>query len=87
MVSWTQIFEAVVCMSHNYQSAWAVWIFHRLVSILVLRTVGVMRRIHRAFEAFDDPDGDLARFVELRIFPMCDQFLVPWSRDIEPWLV
>jgi hypothetical protein len=34
----------------------------------VLRTMGVMRRVHIAFKAFDDPDRDLARFVELRIF-------------------
>jgi hypothetical protein len=38
-----------------------------------------MRRVHRAFKAFDDLDRDLAQFVELRIFPSCDQFLVPWS--------
>jgi hypothetical protein len=35
----------------------------------VLRIVGVMHRVLRAFETFDDPDWDLARFVELRIFP------------------
>jgi hypothetical protein len=51
----------------------------------VLRTVSVVRRVHRAFEAFDDSDRDLARFVELKIFPRYDQFLVPWSRGIEPW--
>jgi hypothetical protein len=33
--------------------------------------------VHRAFKAFDDPNQDLTRFVELRIFPRCDQFLVP----------
>jgi hypothetical protein len=32
-------------MSHNYQSARAVWIFHRVVSSLVLRIVGVMRHV------------------------------------------
>jgi hypothetical protein len=53
---------------------------------LVLRTVGVMHQVHRVFEAFDDSDRELARFVEQRIFPWCDLFLVPWSRDIEPWL-
>jgi hypothetical protein len=52
----------------------------------VLRTVGVMRQVHRAFKAFDDLDRDLAQFVELRIFPRCDQFLVSWSRNIKPWL-
>jgi hypothetical protein len=36
---------------------------------LVLRTVSVMRRVHSAFKAFDDLDRDLARFIELRIFP------------------
>jgi hypothetical protein len=45
-----------------------------------------VRRVHRAFEAFDDSDRNLARFVELKIFPRCDQFLVPWSHGIEPWL-
>jgi hypothetical protein len=49
-------------------------------------TIGVMNRVHRAFEASDDLDRDLAQFVELRIFLRCDQFIVPWSRGIEPWL-
>jgi hypothetical protein len=52
----------------------------------VLRTISVIRRVHRSFEAFDDPDWDLVQFVVLRIFPMCDQLLVSWSRGIEPWL-
>jgi hypothetical protein len=52
----------------------------------VLKTVSVMHQVHLAFKAFDDPDQNLARFVELRIFPRFDQFLEPWSRDIEPWL-
>jgi hypothetical protein len=56
-------------MSHNHQSAWDVWIFHRVLPSLVLRTVSVMHRVHRAFKVFDDLDRDLARFVELRIFP------------------
>jgi hypothetical protein len=73
-------------MSHNYQSARVVWIFYQIVPSLVLRTVGIMHRVHREFEAFDDPDWDLSQFVEQRIFPRCDQFLVPWSHDIEPWL-
>jgi hypothetical protein len=30
-------------MSRNYQSTQVVWIFHRVVSILVLRIVDVMR--------------------------------------------
>jgi hypothetical protein len=73
-------------MSRNYQSTRAVCIFHRVVPSLVLRTVSVMCRVHRAFKAFDDPDRDLTRFVEQMIFPRCDQFLVPWLRDIESWL-
>jgi hypothetical protein len=48
--------------------------------------VGVMHRVHRVFEAFDNPDWDLTRFVEQRIFPRCDQFLVAWSHGIKPWL-
>jgi hypothetical protein len=52
----------------------------------VLKTVGVMQRVRRAFEAFDDPDQDLAQFIELRIFPRCDQFLVSLSHGIEPGL-
>jgi hypothetical protein len=55
-------------MSHKHQLARAVWIFHQVVSSLMLKTVGIMHRVRREFEAFDDPDRDLARFVELRIF-------------------
>jgi hypothetical protein len=51
----------------------------------VFKIVGVMRRVHRAFEAFDDLDRDLARFIESRIFHRCDQFLVPWSCDVDPY--
>ncbi len=72
--------------SHKYQAALAVWIFHQVVSSLVLKTLGVMHRVHRSFEAFDNPDRDLSWFVELTIVPRCDQFLVPWSRSIEPLL-
>jgi hypothetical protein len=64
-------------MSHKYKSARAVWIFHRIIPSLFLKTIGVMRRVYRAFEAFDDPDRDFVRFVELMIFFRCDQFLVP----------
>jgi hypothetical protein len=52
----------------------------------VLRTVGVMHRVYIAFKAFDDLDQDLTRFIELRIFPRCDLFLVPWSCSIEHWI-
>jgi hypothetical protein len=45
-----------------------------------------MRRVDRAFKAFDNPDQDLARFVERMIFPKCDQVLVPWLCAVEPWL-
>jgi hypothetical protein len=88
IISWTRTFEVVVHTSRNYQSARAVWIFHQVVPSLVLRTVGAMHRVHRAFEAFDDPVRDLARFVEIRIFSGCDQFLPRWSWScgIEPWL-
>jgi hypothetical protein len=52
----------------------------------MLRTVDVIHRVHRAFKAFDNPDQDLARFLELWIFAECDHVLVPWPRDLEPWL-
>jgi hypothetical protein len=69
-----------------YQPAWAVWIFHWVVPSLVLKTVSIMRRVHRAFEPFDVPDWDLAKYVELRVFCRCDQFLVHWPCGIEPRL-
>jgi hypothetical protein len=69
-----------------YQPALTVWIFHRVVPSLVLKTVSIMHRVHRAFKAIDDLDQDLAQFVEIRVFPRCDQFLVPWSCGIEPEL-
>jgi hypothetical protein len=47
-------------MSRKHLPARAVWIFHRVVPSIMLMTVGVMRRVHRAFKAFDDPDWDLA---------------------------
>jgi hypothetical protein len=52
----------------------------------VLKIVGILCRDRRAFEAFVDLDQILAQFVELRVFPRCDQFLVSWPRDIEPEL-
>jgi hypothetical protein len=66
--------------SRKHQPTQAVQIFHRVVFSLVLRTVNVMHRVHRGFKAFDDPDQDLARFVELWFFPRCNQFLVPHGR-------
>jgi hypothetical protein len=44
-----------------------------------------MRQVRRAFEAFDDPDRDLVQFIESLVFHRCEQFLVPWPRDIEPY--
>jgi hypothetical protein len=55
-------------MSRKHQPSRAVWIFHRVISSLVLRTASIMRRVHRVFKAFDDSDRDLVQFVELRIF-------------------
>jgi hypothetical protein len=71
-------------MSLNHLSILEPWIFHQVIPSLVLRTIGIMSQGHRAFENFDNPDRVLARFVELRTFPRCDQFLVPWSCGIEP---
>jgi hypothetical protein len=73
-------------MSHKHQPTRTVWIFHQVVPNLVLKTVDVMRRIHRAFEAFDDRDQNHAQFIESRVFHRCDQFLVPWLRGIGPKL-
>jgi hypothetical protein len=78
IVSWTWTFKVVVPMSRRHQPAWAVWIFHRVVPSLVLKTVVVMHQVCRALKAFDDPDQDLAQFIESRVFHRCDQFLVPW---------
>jgi hypothetical protein len=72
--------------SHIYQPTQVVWIFHQVVPSLMLKTVGAVRQVRRAFEAFDNSDRDLAQFVELRVFPRCDQFLVSWLRGIEPRL-
>jgi hypothetical protein len=49
----------------------------------VFKTVGVMRLVRTAIEAFDDADWDLAQFIELRVFLRCDQFLVPCPRGVE----
>jgi hypothetical protein len=57
-----------------------------VVPNLVLNTVGIVCRVHRTFEAFDDLDRDLAQFVEPIVFPRCDQFLVPWPHGVDPKL-
>jgi hypothetical protein len=77
IVSCIQKFKVIVHASHRHQTTQAVRIFHRIIPSLVLRTMGVMHRVRRAFEAFDNPDQYLAQFVELRICPECDQVLVP----------
>jgi hypothetical protein len=64
-------------------AALAVWIFHRMVPSLVLKTVGIMHRVRRAFETFDDSNQDLTQFIEHRVFPRCDQFLVSSLSGIE----
>jgi hypothetical protein len=66
-------------MSRNHQTTLVVWIFHWVISNIVLRTIVIMRLAHRVFEAFDHPDLDLTRFVEWKILPKCDQVLVSWS--------
>jgi hypothetical protein len=76
-------FEAIVNVCRIYQPARAIWIFHQVVSNLLLKTVTIICQVHRAFEAFDNSDRDLAQFVELMFFPRCDQFLVSWPRGIE----
>jgi hypothetical protein len=78
LVSWIRTFKVVMCMSHNHQTTRVVWIFHRAIPNLVVRTVGVMRLAHRGFEVFHHPDLDLTRFIEHRIFSKCDQVLVSW---------
>jgi hypothetical protein len=70
--------------SRIYQPARAVWIFHHLVPSLVLKIVIIMCQVHTTFKAFDDSDRDLALFVERRVFPICDQFLVSCLRGIDP---
>jgi hypothetical protein len=72
-------------MSHKHQPARAVWIFHQVVPSLLLKTVGVVCQVRRAFEAFIDSDWDLVQFIETRVFHRYDQFLLPWLRVIEPY--
>jgi hypothetical protein len=72
--------------SRKYQPTQAVWISHQVIPSLVLKTMSVMHHVHIAFEALDDPDQDLPWFVELRVSPRYDQFLVPWPSGIEPKL-
>jgi hypothetical protein len=49
--------------------------------------MGVMRQVLRTFEVFDNPDREIAQFVEWRVFPECDQVLVLWSHSVEPRLI
>jgi hypothetical protein len=72
-------------MSRKHQPARTVWIFHQVIHSLVLKTVSVMRRVHKSFEAFDDLDWDLTQFIMSRFFHRCDQFLVPWPHGVEPY--
>jgi hypothetical protein len=57
-----------VYQSRTYQPTQEVWVFHRVIPNLVLKTVGIMCRVSRAFEAFDDLDQDLAQYIELKGF-------------------
>jgi hypothetical protein len=45
-----------------------------------------MCQARSAFEVFDYSDENLTRFVEVRVFHRCDQFLVSWPHGIEPEL-
>jgi hypothetical protein len=83
IVSWTQAFEAIMNESCIYQPTQVVWIFHHVAPSLVLKTVGILCRVPRAFEAFVDSNQNLAQFVELRVLPRHDQFLVSWPCGIE----
>jgi hypothetical protein len=60
--------------------------FHQMVPNLVLKAVGIMCRVHRAFMVFHDMDRDLSQFIESRVFHRCDQFIMPWPCSIEPKL-
>jgi hypothetical protein len=41
--------------------------FHQVVPNLVFKNVGIVCRVCRTFEVFDNSDLDLAQFVELRV--------------------
>jgi hypothetical protein len=71
-------------MSHNHQTPWVVWIFHRENPNIVLKNVGVMRLACGAFNVFDHPDTGLTRIVEQRIFHMCDLVIVSWPPGVDP---
>jgi hypothetical protein len=86
IVSWIRTFKVIVHASHIHQTAQSVRNFHEIVLSLVLKSMGIMCPICRAFEAFDNPDRDLSQFVKLMIFSKCDQILVPWPCGVEPWL-
>jgi hypothetical protein len=53
--------------------------FHQVVPNLVLKIVGIVCQVRRAFEAFDDSDRDLAQFVKLRVFPRHSKTLIRLS--------
>jgi hypothetical protein len=52
----------------------------------VPKPAGLMCQACSAFEVFDNSDRDLTQFVKIRVFHKCDQFLVPWPRDVDPEL-
>jgi hypothetical protein len=60
--------------------------FHQVVPNLVPKAVGLMCQARSAFKVFDDSNRDFTQFIKIRVFHRCDQFLVPWPRDIEPEL-
>jgi hypothetical protein len=60
--------------------------FHRVVPNLVPKAMSTISRAYSAFEVFDNSNQNLAQFVELRVFHVCDQFLVSWPHGIEPKL-
>jgi hypothetical protein len=57
--------------------------FHQVVPNLVPKAVGLICRARSAFEVLDNSDRDFTQVIEIRVFHRCDQFLVPWPRDIE----
>jgi hypothetical protein len=72
IVSWAQAFEAIMNEVRIHQPAQAIWISHQIAPSLVLKTVGIICRVRRAFKAFVDLDQNLDQFVKLRVFSRCD---------------